>query len=92
MTTLLKLAAAILLPGGFIALAAHALLRCHHPHEMFDRDAEGHALLRCSRCHKSRPHPLNVPPRLPTGIERMRGEWREAAITDEMIWQRPEPR
>lgn len=54
MTAWLK-ALALLLPGGGIALGAHALLRCKHSHEIFRRSADGQTMgLECWRCGRWR--------------------------------------
>lgn len=58
-----KLALA-LMPGGCVALAAMALLRCRHRHEVLSqlRAEKPEMGLRCSTCLRTRPHPWGSEP------------------------------
>lgn len=92
MSIVQKFVVAAVVPGGVLAamaLGAMWLLRCRHAGEMWDR-VDGVQVLRCRRCGKVRQNLLAGPrlvPKVATGIERMRGEWREDRITDEMLWR-----
>lgn len=86
--TLLRQLAVAALPGGIIALAAYRLLRCHHRHELQDRDEMGLPILRCADCLRARPHPWHGEPRRymltqPGDPERTRqysGAWAEREL------------
>lgn len=46
------------IPVAAMGLAAVPLLRCRHPHEIFDRYPDGRSALRCDRCMHLRPNIL----------------------------------
>ncbi|MGH9519608.1 MAG: hypothetical protein ACRD2D_08150 [Terriglobales bacterium] len=46
------------IPVAAMGLAAVPLLRCRHPHEIYDRYPDGRSALRCDHCLRLRPNIL----------------------------------